>query len=65
MARGRMKWTRASKYHEESGSYYLAAVKVGSEWKFTLTRGSELVGVFATSALAKKEAERHGRKAGN
>ena len=56
-----MKWTRASKYHEESGSYYLAAVKVGQEWKFTLTHGTELVGVFASAELAKKEAERHGK----
>lgn len=54
-----MKWTRASKYHEESGSYYLAAVKVGGEWRFTLTRGTELVGVFSTSKEAKQEAERH------
>lgn len=60
-----MKWTRASKYHEESGSYYLAAVKVEGRWRFTLARGTELIGVFDTSEQAKKEAERHGRKAGN
>lgn len=54
-----MKWHRASKYHEESGSYYLAAVKSEGRWKFTLTRGLDLLGVFATADEAKQEAERY------
>lgn len=57
-----MKWVRASKYHEESGSYYVAAVKSEGRWKFTLTRGTDLLGVFATADEAKREAERDERK---
>lgn len=57
-----MKWVRASKYHEESGSYYLAACSVNGVWKFTLYRGTELIGVFATADEAKREAERYEQK---
>lgn len=54
-----MKWVRASKYHEESGNYYVSAAKSEGRWKFTLARGWYLLGVFDTADEAKREAERH------
>lgn len=55
-----VKWTRASKYHEESDPprFYLAATKGADGWKFSLTDRNTLVGWYATADEAKREAER-------
>ena len=59
-----MKWHRASKYHEESdpARFYVAAVKVGGEWRFTLADRTQLVGVFASAAEAKAEVKKRGER---